>query len=343
MKHLFTLLVLISFCTLSVHSQVVITRSNHGFNPGDEHIIQQVEYVAPGEEGQNITWDFSKLTLQDNVTISSITGADDNQSYNRIIKRDDNYTFLFNITEQGNAYTGYEVGKRKVFFSKPFVKTQYPQSYGTSFEGSFEGTIFNDGIASPDPISGTYSTQADATGTLLLPGGVSFPVLRVKTVDRINYCNCTNFYTEITKYLWYAQDVRYPLFVTMETVNRNTISGETHVVEKESSLNIDIKRESPNNQLAGNNGSNVTYKIFPNPFKDNIQVSYSLPAEAIVNIDLYNSKGVKVTSLVPGVSQRGEQTISRDLSQFTMFPDIYFLIMKFGNSVYTEKLVKAAY
>ncbi len=347
MKNIFTLLIIASLSAFSINAQVKITRATHGFNADDQHLSQPMQYQAPGEAGTNCTWDFSSLPSIREVN-TSVALASDNGKYNIEFDRADGVYYLYHVTDKGVEYSGIRKGDMLTYYSKPIVKTKYPQTYGTFFEGNFEGYTENQGEQTAT-INGYYSTQVDASGTIILPGNTRFPVIRVKTIKRYTTTTIkTNFsYTlEVEKYLWYAQDIRYPVFVTMETFLYDPVTGERSGVSRESFMNanLDPKKQgnstTDNSRVATGNKAEISCKVTPNPFVNNVQISYTLSEETLVGIELYNMQGTKLTTLLPRQTQKGEQTMSFDLGRYTPNKGIYFVRITAGNKVHNEKLIK---
>lgn len=338
MKRFFTLLILVFGSIALVQAQVTLTHKSHGFIDGLTHSTQEVTYQDPGESGINQIWDFSHAELRENPSVSFAEMFDcEDVAANIKVVRDDNVDFLYNLTESGNEYVGYSVRNVKVTYSKPILKTKYPQSYGTFFEGNFEGTrVYDNQFTSP--IKGYYSTDADATGTIILPNGNSYPALRVHTIERIEENNGT-FY-EIDKFLWYLQDVRLPVFVSIQNYSLKT-NGTRALRSQKSFYTPSMLRVSNDVTAMQDIENGFSYTVSPNPFKDVIQLSYTLSSQTEVTIDLYNSKGVKLTTLVNSELQNGSISISENVSKYTSVQDTYLLRMQFGAKVYTEKLMKA--
>ena len=335
MKKIFTLLsVLLGLGTLS-QAQVVMTYSSHGLKSGDTHASQEVEFKEQGPSGQNVVWDFSNLVPVGDAD-ASLVGAEAGTTYNIGITREsDDVHFLYNVSENANEYKGYKSKTYLVTYDKPIVKTQYPQTYGSFFQGDFEGSIAYDERVIGHT-SGSYSTEGDATGTILLPNGTILPVLRVKTTERIDQWVCGGTTVEIEKYLWYAQDTRYPVFVSM-TVTTTNMSDNSTTVLKKSCLNLNINEP----KLLRATQDAIAYTVSPNPFRDNITINYTLPQDMVVGADLYDAQGVLLAVVVPVQQQQaGEQTITFYAAPYTQLPGVYFLKIRFGANVYSEKITK---
>ena len=336
MKQLFTFL-FICCCSFAVlNAQVTLTKENHEFVPGLKHQSQRVEYQSPGESGQNITWDFSEAkTIGEMIKSNSDFEKDTETGIIKVFRNEDRVTFLYNISERGNEYLGYESETYKLLFNKPLLKTQYPQAFGNYIEGTYDGTLSYHSIDRSYPVSGTYSTHGDATGTIILPNGDKYPVLRVHTTQKIDMDGGS--VSLIDKYLWYAQDVRLPLFVSIQ--NYTVKKDGTKALRNQESYYSPVLKSGNVETGIINTEKAIAYKVFPNPFRDNIELSYDLPKETLVKIELFDSRGTKLSTLV-SQTQSGSISFTKDVSQYTQLQGTYFLKLQFGNKVYTEKLLK---
>ena len=325
MKRFFTFLLIALGVTPLLFSQVTMTKAGHGFSSGLNHECAAVLYQSPGESGKNCVWDFSKATLlNENKSISEL--SDDIG----IIKasRNDGCEFFFNITENANEYWGYKTGNASFQLTEPIVKTKYPQTYGTRFSGKYAGTYTVEDRNYTSRVEGTYSTHADGVGVIVLPEDVSFSALRVRTTE-----GTATF--ERVKYLWYAQEVRLPIFVTLEDYSI-AADGTRKLLTAQSYLNTQAK----NPAVVQSSADAFSFQVFPNPFRDEVQLTYTLTEKAFVTVELYAPGGAKLTTLVSQV-QSGTQTLSKDVSKYAQQPGVYLLKITVGDKVYTEKLVKA--
>lgn len=343
MRRIYTLVIL-AFCSVSLlQAQVTLTRATHGFTPGASHSSQAVIYQEPGEAGSNVVWDFSQAILLEKTSVSNSDILENYDESNVVVHRDDNISFFYNITDKGNEYKGYRSGNATVLFTEPLLKTKYPQTFGTYFEGNFSGLVTYEDFDKTNEVSGFYSTHADGYGTITLPDGKKYSALRVHTVERSDNKKNGGYY-ETQKYLWYAQNVRLPLFVSLEIYAVNA-KGEKRLADQRSYLNTSIEEEynkAPQLRLSipGISVEN-SYSVFPNPFKDDVTVNYSLTEETVVSIELFDSKGARLATVLSEQVQNGNQSVRVDVSKYTQAQDVYLLRLKFGDKVYTEKLIKS--
>jgi len=324
MKRFFTFLFSALGASSLLYSQVTMTKATHGFSQGQNHECQEVQYQSPGNCGKNCVWDFSKTTLLDEP--KSVANLSDEAGTIRA-SRNDGCEFFFKTTENANEYWGYKAGNTSLQLTEPIVKTKYPQTYDTQFSGKYAGTYTVGDKNYTYPVEGSYSTHADAVGVIILPGDVSFTALRVKTTE-----GTASF--ERVKYLWYAQEVRLPLFVTMEDYSI-AADGSRRLLSSQSYLNTLAKSQTGIQKPA----DTFSFQVFPNPFRDKVQMTYALTEKALVTVALYGPDGSKLTTLLSQV-QSGSQSLSSDVSKYTQQPGVYLLKITVGDKAYTEKLVK---
>lgn len=100
-------------------------------------------------------------------------------------------------------------------------------------------------------------------------------------------------------------DVSKPLFtLKFSTANANDIKGlkgitfnqETQFIDANGSLIEDAQLSLPN--LIGMDGANTLNNIYPNPIFNTAKINYSLSGNYKVNLNIYNTVGQLVTTLV---------------------------------------------
>lgn len=327
MKRVFIFLLSVLGIASLLHSQVTMTKASHGLFSGQNYECQAVQYQSPGEAGENCVWDFSKAALLDKE--NSVANLSDETGMIRASQNDGSELFFLN-TEKDNEYWGYKTANTSFQLTEPIVKTRYPQTYNTQFSGEYSGTYTDEATNSTRQVKGTYSTHADGIGVIILPGNLSFHALRVRTTEG-------NATFERVKYLWYAQEIRLPLFVTVEDYSIAT-DGSRKLLNTQSCMNIQTK--SPTS-LVQSSADTFSFQVFPNPFRNELRLTYSLTEKAFVTAALYTSSGEKLVTLVSNQLQSGTQTLSEDVSKYAQQPGVYLLKITVGDKTYNEKLVKA--
>lgn len=76
---------------------------------------------------------------------------------------------------------------------------------------------------------------------------------------------------------------------------------------------------------------------FPNPFNPSTKINFSLPVEGFVTLDVYNSIGQKVATLVNETKSAGTYAVDFDASGLTS--GIYFYKISSGNFTETKKMI----
>ncbi|MDR3132793.1 MAG: T9SS type A sorting domain-containing protein [Prevotellaceae bacterium] len=350
MKNLFIPAILL---TSSVaFAQPVITYHTHGLKAGENNSMRQVQYVEPGAAGAMQVWDYSHLSpLNEGRTETVAQGENSTVKVTNV----DGGVFTYACNEEANVYESYIGPGRMVRFEQPIVKIRYPFTFGTTLTGSFSARCFYGADHElGGNMAGNYSSEADAYGVLLLPDNVKlYNVLRVKTKESYVEELCNNTQVELVKYLWYAPEYRYPVFVTWNitytpdngtpsTVNESFYTTATLASTPAiATPDIAITAEEVTEKQIANTivAPEVTYSIFPNPYNSYFHLTYTLEKETLVDIALFSTSGQYIKHLVKNTRQQGPQHLtynphSSDLAGF------YLLRMTFDDKVYVQPLVK---
>ncbi len=80
------------------------------------------------------------------------------------------------------------------------------------------------------------------------------------------------------------------------------------------------------------------FNVYPNPFKNKVNINFFLPEESKVVIDLYNLSGSKVGEWMSNELEAGTQTITRYFGELPT--GVYFIKLQVGEKVYEQKLIK---
>ena len=73
----------------------------------------------------------------------------------------------------------------------------------------------------------------------------------------------------------------------------------------------------------------LTFKNYPNPFRNRTNISYAIPEDGLVNISVYNQLGQLVTTLVDENQTTGEYTIRNCGSE--LLPGMYIAKLRLTN------------
>jgi hypothetical protein len=94
----------------------------------------------------------------------------------------------------------------------------------------------------------------------------------------------------------------------------------------------DVQDNNPSTPTSYTLGQN-----YPNPFNPSTKISYSIPVEGFVNLDVYNSIGQKVASLVNENKTAGTYEVNFDAAKLSS--GIYFYKISSGNFTETKKMI----
>jgi hypothetical protein len=213
------------------------------------------------------------------------------------------------------------------------MKLKFPVRYGDHVSGEYSGV--QESGQSSIPVSGTYDVSADAYGTLLLPGNVTIDdVIRVKQVKTINNSNGKPS-SEIT-YRWYASNIRYPLLVIIKMEN----SGQSSLIETAYYAHAGNSYKSAPLSIDDGVIGSSKFEVYPNPFKDQLNLKYTLDHDMKVSIDLYDNLGRLVKNIQSPVRlESGEHTLSFGVNENGLESGVYYVKFRSGDQTTIRQVV----
>ncbi len=138
--------------------------------------------------------------------------------------------------------------------------------------------------------------------------------------------------------------IQYPVSVEVRNLNitLQDESGKELNAELKSGDKISIANESIHMLLliSGEVATPVAYKLeqnYPNPFNPSTKIIYSVPADGMVNISVYNILGEKVTDIVNTIQKAGNYEVTFDARNLASGTYIYR--MESGNFVSVKKML----
>jgi len=332
-KHLL-LIVSIAF-SVSAFGQTILTYERNAFVVGDNHDFYLAKYAEEGKSGANMTWDFSGLVQSGNLTSHMIDpsttpkGSLVNDANLALVE--DANIFYFKVSSDGMEQYGTASGNSLSTFIEPFVKIQYPFSFGDIASGNYSANMVP--VTACSNSNGSFKVEGDAWGTLILPNGVYHNTLRVKQTRTFNVADTSN--KEIT-YRWYGSSVRYPLMVIIkfENMGKTTLARVAYYAH---SANENLsQRPGANELLSASQG----IEIYPNPVISQLTVSYELTTPARVFIDLYDASGTVVTNfLAPVTKEAGRYSDNFNISS-NLPSGFYFVKASIGGQSFVKKVAK---
>jgi len=83
-------------------------------------------------------------------------------------------------------------------------------------------------------------------------------------------------------------------------------------------------------------------EAYPNPFKQEVNIRFTMPEKSKVNLEIYDITGRKINTLIDGELSEGRQMFkwdATDLNSMKVQPGIYFYKLSVGNHSVTKKLI----
>lgn len=365
-----------TFTTLCCFAQI-----NYQYNhirSGDEIIKQQVKYKNPGREGENVIWDFSKLSSINNdypLTYNTIDseifniGNDtlliDKAKEELILGIEHSTMYYYKQDSTQLSLLGYENPTTLVYFEHPSTVITYPFNFSKSFKSDFKGEGNYSNRLKFD-IEGNNQNKVDAYGMMILPSGDTLKhTLRIKTIEQIkNTVFSGDEHTEhdviVERYKWYTKGYRYPIFETITTksekdsTNNEEFSSsfffppQDHYYldyDKDNSAILDSlwndqNKKEPNENIPTieDKGLNFTYNFYPNPVSTILNLEYYLDKKSDVNISILSISGKLLKTINKPNLVSGIYTEQID---FQSYPTgNYIISISTGRNVYSDKIIK---
>jgi hypothetical protein len=320
-----------------VDGQVKLSSKTHGFRVGDSHDFIITKDANEGLAGENVIWDFSSLEKTDKTLTSHMISPEGLansgiiSNSNLVLEEYGNH-FYFNASSDIMEQYGTVSGNTITTYDKPFVKLKFPFTYGNKVAGFYSGVQKTE--SSSTPISGTYEIFGDATGTLLLPNGITLDnVLRVKQTRTIEYTNGGKI-NEVT-YRWYAENVRYPVLVIIKYITSTSSSVAQTALYAHISNN---KKSATEVEYVG---SVSGFETYPNPCNEQITINYNLIKSNKVTIELYDASGKYSKTIVNNLKvSSGSQSMVIKTEENGILSGIYYLRLSAGGESFTQKIIK---
>jgi len=350
MKKVYTL-ALSLFAAATLFAQTSVTYECNALRAGDVRNLKQIEYQDPGKGGANQVWDFSQskeikemvIRQTENRTITS------NNNLNLVCDEGGVKNTIFEISKTKKMYWGLENAAVKIKFNEPIVDLKFPFNYGEKVEGIMDG-IYAENNGKVNPIKGTYTTQADAWGTVILPdGNVYQNVLRVKVektyVQTFQSASGTDEEYQISsiRYQYFVKGVRYPVLIILETDIKTDCKCSCSSKTKEAFYETPafLFGDSGKDIISDNGETiieNFEYNVSPNPFENDLRVAFSLSKNAKVEINLADMSGKTVKQIINGKIEKGDYVYNVNTSG--IIAGSYVIQLKVNKNTYSNKLVK---
>ncbi len=300
MKKINVSFLVFSVC-LSVHAQT-LNQSTHAPAVGDVYTFQYADQTTLpgnlGNPGTGNTFNFSGLSVypgsstSQGVTVASTGSASAYPSANVAVQTGTDNTFYNAQSSQLQFYGGnLTLGGYPVTlnYSTPAVLGIYPMSLGTTNTNTVAGTI--NALGNNGNFIGTSSFTANATGTLVVPGGQSYAnVIRMQSNQNMTFTvSFVQGTLTVNQYDYYAPNYsnypnvnnNWPLLTVQQSTLSSTIGGP--------SVQTTVTINSNYQTLGTSPISNSTFAssfIAPNPAQDVVYVSFVKHLKSVQILDI---------------------------------------------------------
>ncbi len=383
-KHLSAIFLAIVFLPTLSHAQLSLTHNRP--RAGDKLTKYQVEFKDSCRSGKRVLWDFSQKKIvgkghsvsyfsprlrrdslyvmgKDTFTIGHVGDSE-------LLVARELYTQYFFRLKGGVLYaTGYENPSDLMHHATPLPLIRYPVLYGSKEKIPIRSQCL---YAQQVLLSthGVYETEADAYGTIILPGGDTLKnTLRIHSVqtflsDSLASMDSIRINTQIDTYQWYTPGYRYPVFETVRTVHSNNKvqdvfsvaffyppSGHLYLENDPENLALleEIK-QSANQNSGGNEGQSSTgskalsiegllsCRIYPNPVETDLEVAYEVTAQANISIGMYSIEGFPIHVIPAKLHEPGSYSVTFNCSG--LYPRNYVLRVLANDKVANGVVIK---
>ena len=336
---------------------------------GDDLMKEQIVYFEPGKAGENQIWDFSKIRMINDAYIVHYFTRNDW----KIVGAENGKLSFLKVKGDSLLLCGYETPSRLVKYQLQGLLLHFPVTYGTVSYGDFFGRgKYHDRLESI--VSGEIRTEADATGSVILPGNDTLThVIRVHTrkVEKSRYLPVTSGFAfdqpadeslfsavgpeviTTDTYQWYEEGYRYPILETIEK-SRNDPAGNRTILSRdayfyhpaeqaylpEDTANLVVlerKHAARDSKLLEKEGNILSFGCYPNPVKDYLKIDLLLHKEASVQISIYDINGQLMHRFPP----KAHVTHYWETLDMHAYPQGYYVIrVSVGDETVSEKIMK---
>lgn len=337
MKRLITLSVLL---VIGHFSYAQLTQANHAPAIGDAYSTYQCGdtlTISLVGSGANVNWDYSTITTHSSI-IKNYTGSAPSSSVfssaNVLMSSGPTNNSYYSSSAANLLYHGGNVNAGAVsgefIYSTPMLSAAYPMNLNSISTSTTAGSL---NMTVPLTLSGTFTGSAsvlvDATGSLTLPGPVTFT-----NVTRVITSQTIAFVTSLAPGTLYQVNFEYfggglkgPLFTISTTTAVTPLGTFPQTVITRQALGS-VTVSLPESLLQASD-----IELYPNPVKENLTVNFE--SDEKVNFNVYNFQG---QLMVENSLHIGNNSISTE----KLKPGLYFYAVfdADGRVLKRDKLIK---
>ncbi len=332
----FVFFILLIFCFESTYSQIVLKYESHALKADEHNPMSYCSYQEPGQGGSDALWDFSDLRFK--KSFEGYIHKTEQSNYGNLFPKTNielsefSSKFYFKISEDRMEQYGFssDDGKILVHYTTPFVKLKFPFAYNDAFSGYVAG-ISSYGSNISSTIEGSYYVEADAYGTLILPGNTIYEnTLRIRTEkEYINKFRSVDQEVHIITYRWYNETHRYPLLVLTKYTTK---TGQSEVINYQAAYNTNALKSAQQFYYED-------IELYPNPTIKDLNVRINALSEGIYQFDIFDSSGKLMRSFSKVTSAVGLHDFNLSNKISGLKPGAYVLLISNEDSKISKKFV----
>ncbi|MCM1292415.1 MAG: hypothetical protein NC111_01805 [Bacteroides sp.] len=293
MPHLLAIII-IATSFLCGRSQI-LDRAHNGLRHGDSPEFARIDFADTVTAKHNAIWDLSQCTISDAIKVHLEYASDSTNIVRCAVGRT---IYYYRIAGDSILIDGFENNQSSMLYYVGETSLLFPLTKGHAIDGVFHGEgLYCDRWS--HTMSGTYHTEADASGMLILPEGDTIPdVVRIRTrrmIDSRYFSSATassmidslRFYQDDRR--WYAPGYRYPLLISSTMTASDATTPRHHVAYYSSASMASALENDPLNvdrrqQLATSHHSslfdNTVYGSCPKSSTPTVNYTFSHDSNA---------------------------------------------------------------
>ncbi len=315
-KNLFLSICLCTIGSVSFAQVPTLTATNVAPSVHDTFITVVAEeslVTTAGPTGASAYWDFSGLVtkaIADSVSVGYVTWAADAPGWvsgsgatHAIVTPAPPVSNFYIVSSSKFSQTGlYKSISDFAAYTDPVDVLQFPFTYGGTFTDAYAGVIGFMGTTATE--AGTIQTTADGWGTLVLPPAPPSTTNRTYTGtlrvfsyqlfrDSANIFGTPIVQTDtIRTYTWYQPGYHSALLTIV------TLSGPGGLYQRVVSY---ARKQTANHASVRElSGIDASLKVYPNPAKGSLYISYNIPSSDQIKASLVDVLGREVAVISVG-------------------------------------------
>ena len=319
---------------------------------GDTSARIKVTCISPGQDGENVLWDFSRAEGNQNAPIQYICNRDSS-----LLCVETDKKHVFELRNDSLYLSDTESALYSIHYDMPILLATYPFAYNDTIRSFFHGT----GTyckTYPVDVNGMLTTIVDGYGTLCLQEGDTLHnVLRIHSMRTTSLQMSENTDSissrqnppkqEIEeRYIWFARGYRYPLYETVTdtwyhnmqqvtTANMAFRSDLENLRQLVDSVNHDIRlQDSIYTADETEKASIIKYTVTVS--SNHATLRYNMAESATLHVLLCDSSGFVFRQMTAS----GEPDIEyeMDIDCTGLRRDVYILYLNVNGQVYSETI-----